>query len=89
MRAINTHSLKIKGLRKASGSTEDYGFYSGRYNEVFFNRLTGEVWTVFQFSLGQNSWTEYDDPNVIRICNATRHLTMQELADMIAERLAS
>lgn len=82
---LNTHGLKIKGLKKASGETVDYGFNDGRYDEVFYDRSTGEVWTVFQCSLGQNWWTKYPDPSIIKICNATRHMTMQELADKIAE----
>lgn len=87
MKAINTHGLKIKGLRKASGSTQNYGYYSGHYDEVFYNRKTGEVWTVYQYSLGQNSWTKYHDPNVIKICNASQHMTMQQIADAIHEAM--
>lgn len=83
MSKINLHGLAIKGLKKASGETQDYGYYDGRYDEVFYDISTGEVWTKFQYSLGQNSWTEYHDANVIKICNATRHMTMQELADAI------
>lgn len=83
MNSINTHGLKIIGLRKASGNTEDYGYYSGQYNEVFYDRATGEVWTKYQYSLGQNSWTVYDNPDVVKICNTSRHMTMQELADAI------
>lgn len=88
MRTINTYGLKIKGLKKASGNTLNYGYYSGFYNEVFYDRATGEVWTVFQYSLGQNTWTKYHDPNVIKICNASNHMTMQEIADCIYDRIA-
>ena len=72
---VNTHGLKIKGLKKASGSTEDYGYYSGHYNEIFYDRSTGEVWTVYQYNLGQNSWTVYNDANVIKVCNSSSHMT--------------
>lgn len=85
MKKINTHGLKIVGLKKASGRTDDYGYYSGIYDEIFYDRATGEVWTVSQCSLGQNWWTEYHDANIIKICNASRHMTMQELADAIYE----
>lgn len=85
MKRIDTHGLRIKGLRKACGETCDYGDYSGEYVEVFYDRNTGEVWTKYQYSLGQNSWTVYDDHNVIKVCNTTRHMKMQEMADMIYE----
>lgn len=87
MAKVDTHGIKIKGLKKASGNTENYGYYSGKYDEVFYDRKTGEVWTVSQYSLGQNTWTVYDDPNVIKVCNASNHMTMQEIADMIYQRL--
>lgn len=41
------------------------------------------VWTVFQCSLGHNSWTEYHDENIVKICNTDEHMTMQEIADCI------
>lgn len=84
---LNTYGMKIKGLKKASGETRNYGDYSDRYDEVFYNRASGEVWTVYQVSLGGNSWTEYHDPDIIKICNAYRHMTMQQLADAIRERV--
>lgn len=83
MAKIDTHGLTIKGLRKASGETSDYGAYSALYSEIFYDRATGEVWTVLQCNLGQNSWTEYHDPNVIKVGNTQRHMTMQALADAI------
>ena len=83
MAKVNTHGLKMVGLKKASGNTEDYGYYSPSYEEVFYDMKTGEVWTVFQHSLGQNWWTQYDDKNIIKICNTSHHMTMQEIADRI------
>ena len=83
MAKVNTYGLPIKGLKTASGYTEDYGSCSGRYVEIFYDRGTGEVWGNFQCSLGQNSWTEYHDPTVVKICNTSRHMTMQEIADEI------
>lgn len=84
--AINTHGLTIKGLRKASGETQRYNDASS-YDEIFYDRSTGEVWTRYQYSLGQNSWTEYHDADVIKVCNAVRHMTMQEIADAINDAL--
>lgn len=85
---INTYGLKMQGLKKASGETQNYGFYSGQYNEIFYDRSTGKVWSVYQYSLGQNSWTEYEDKAIIKICNASKHMTMQQIADSIRDRLA-
>lgn len=81
--------MKIKGLKKASGETMNYGTYDGRYVEVFFDKSTGEIWTEFQCSLGQNTWTEYHDSNVVKLVNATRHYTMAELRAMCEEVIAN
>lgn len=82
---INTNGLKIKGLKKASGETVNWPLYSGGYTEIFYDRSTGEVWTIDQVSLGENSWTAYDDPEVIKVCNTSIHMTMQQIADAIWE----
>ncbi|MCI6255956.1 MAG: hypothetical protein MR648_05100 [Clostridiales bacterium] len=85
MATVNYHGLNIKGLRKASGSTVNWSPRSGGYDEIFYDLSTGEVWTITQVSLGCNSWTEYHDRNVIKICNTSRHMTMQEISDAIYE----
>ena len=85
---IDKHGYKMFGLKKASGQTEDYGFYSPEYVSIHYDRSTGEVLTNFHCALGETEWTQYDDPKVVFICNAHRHMTMQQIADEIADRLA-
>ena len=87
MAKVNTYGLPIKGLKTASGYTDDYGSYSGRYVEIFYDRSTGEVWGNFQHSLGHNSWTVYHDPDVIKVCTTSSHMTMQQIADCIRYRI--
>lgn len=85
---INTYGLKITGLKKASGNTVNWAPRSGGYTELFYDRSTGEVWTIDQVSLGENSWTVYHDPAVIKVCNTSRHMTMQLIVDTIRNKLA-
>ena len=85
--AINNHGLRINGLKKASGCTENYGPYSGSYVEIFYCKTSGDVLVNYQYSLGHNSWTVYDDPDIVKICNTSRHMTMQQIADAIHDRL--
>lgn len=85
---LNTYSMKMTGLKAASGDTKGLsGYYSGEYVELFYDRSTGEVWTVYQCSLGQNWWTEYHDSEVIKIGNISSPKTMQELANLIHNRV--
>ena len=69
MSRVNYHGLKIQGIRKASGSTGNWAPRSCGYDEIFYDLSTGDVWTIPQVSLGCNSWTEYHDKNIIKICN--------------------
>lgn len=86
MKSINTYGLTMKGLRKASGDTQSYRD-AASYDEIFYNRESGEIWTRFQHSLGFNSWTQYHDPAIVKICNAQHHMTMQAIADAIHDSL--
>lgn len=81
---VNKHGLKMRGLKAASGDTQNYGYYSGQYIQISYDTETGDVLTDYHYSLGQNSWTEYRDPAVITVCNTSRHMTMQQIADRIA-----
>lgn len=80
----NAYGLKIKGLKKVSGETKSLrGYYSGEYMEVFYNTATREVWSNYQYSLGQNIWTVYDNPDIIKVGNICQPMTMQQLTDKI------
>ena len=85
---VNTYGYKMVGLKAASGESKGLrGYYSGEYVELFYSPADGTVWTKYQYSLGQNSWTVYDDPDVIKICNISQPATMQQLADLIANSM--
>lgn len=87
MKSVNTHGIKINGIRKTSGMTKDYGYYSGHYVEIFYDKGTGDVWGKHQCSFGWNSWTVYHDADIIKICNTSSHMNMQDIADAILEKL--
>lgn len=83
---INTYGLKMTGLKAASSATKGLrGYYSGNYVEIFYDRATGEVWGNYQANLGQNSWTQYNTPDVTKICNVSEPHTMQQIADLIRD----
>lgn len=78
----------MKGLKKTAGETKDLkGYYSGEYLEIFYDKEKKEVWGIYQYSLGQNTWTVYDDENVIKICNASEPMTMKEIEEQIKEKV--
>lgn len=86
-RKINTYGLNIslKDLRETAWATTNYpnGGYSPEYDEVFYDCESGEVWSIYQYSIGHNSYTRYHDPAIIKIGNYTHHVTQQQLMDAI------
>ena len=84
MKKVDMHGMKMIGLKKASQETHCYG-NSNFHDEIFYDCDTGEVWTRFQFSC--NTWTQYRDKSVIKVCNAYSHMTMQQIADAIVGAL--
>lgn len=84
MKKVDKHGLNIKGLKKVSGDTFDC---DNCYNELFYDRSTGEVWVLFQAGYMGSSDTKYYDENIIKVGNISCHLTMQEIADSIFRAL--
>lgn len=87
MEKVNKHGLTMRGLKAASGETKDYGYYSGRYVQISYDTVTGDIMTDYHYSLGQNSWTRYHNPAIITVATTADHMTMQEIADAIARAL--
>lgn len=80
----NTYGLNIRGLRKAAGETKTTrGYYSGLYVQISYSPTDGQVLYDTHYSLGHNSWTQYHDPSIVFIYNASSPQTMQEIADRI------
>ena len=88
-KTINRHGLILSGLRKAAGETKGLtGYYSGRYVQISYDTRNGAILTNYHYNLGQNSWTQYHNSDIITICNASSPMTMQQIADAIAEAVA-
>ena len=82
---LNKHGYKMVGLKKAVSEMPGEN-YNGLYLEVHYDKSDGKILTNFHCSLGQNSWSEYHDKNIITIGNY-QSATMQTLADDIAEKI--
>lgn len=84
---LNTYGYKMQGIKRAASETKLLqGYYSGQYVQISYDCSTGEVLTNYHVSLGYNSWTQYHDPAIITVCFTGSPMTMQEIADKIADR---
>ncbi len=78
---IDKHGLKMMGLKKASGNT--YNCKDDAYTQISYDTRDGEILTDWHHET--NEWTSYKCITVIGVCNTRHHMTMQEIADKIAE----
>lgn len=80
--------LRLKGIKKVSGETKELkGYYSPEYLQLNVNKVTGEVWTNYHYNLGQNSWTQYEDDNILNCGNICNPMTMSEIKEMVMEAI--
>lgn len=86
MTKVNTHGMKMHGLKAAARETRDLYPYSGHYVQISYDTETGDVWAYWHVDI--NSWIHYDNPAIFTAVRATRHMTMQQIADAIAEAVA-
>lgn len=78
---VDKHGLKIVNLKNASGVTKNYGYYSDHHDQIIYNIDTGII-SIYEH-IGSGSYTVSDDPHDICVGHTRKHLTMQELADMV------
>lgn len=83
--AIDKHGLKMAGIKAAAAETKGLSPYDHGYVQISYDTKTGEILTNYHYSIGQNSWTQYNDPDVITVCYAHSQMKMQAIADAIAE----
>ena len=82
---INRHGIKMTNLRAISGATVNN---PAGFSQISYDISTGELIESWHIGSYMTSWTEYNDPDVIHVCNTRRHMTMQELADAVRDALA-
>ncbi|WP_418971878.1 hypothetical protein [Allofournierella sp.] len=82
---INTYGIKMDGLKEAAAETRclrNPGAHR-QHVQIDYDTAEGKILTAYENS-GEN-WLKRDDPNVIAVTDAYRPLTMQEIADQVAE----
>lgn len=87
MAAINKHGRRISHLKAVSGSTADCIPYGKLYVQISYDTRSGEL--IAREHL-RGSYTDYrDEPAIVHIANAYKHMSMQELADRVHEVLSA
>nr|DAM21485.1 MAG TPA: hypothetical protein [Caudoviricetes sp.] len=79
---VNTHGLKMIGLKAASGETQGISYYSGQYVQISYDLDEGRVYADWHLTV--NDYRRYHNPRIITACGAREPMTMQKIADCVA-----
>ena len=80
---VDRHGLKMVGLRKIAVDSKRLE-WSGNSFQIVYDIETGECW--YKEHVG-NSYTVYDDDDIITAGYIRYPVTMQYVADMIADAI--
>lgn len=80
MSSINKYGINMIGLKKASGETAKWPENCGGYTQISYDTRDGRILTTDH--IGQ-SFTQYEDREIIHVANTERRMTMQEIADAV------
>lgn len=83
-----TKELVIKGIKSVAGESKKQNYRSGCYLQLNYDKKTGKVWANEHCSFGQNSWTAYEEENIVVCGNITRPMTMEEIKEMVKDAVA-
>ena len=79
---MEVKGLKITGWKKAVSESGNYG--GKLFNNVYCNFKTGEVWLKEET---QNSWTVYQNPDVMQVLSSPYKLTGKQIEAAIADKM--
>lgn len=83
---VNTYGLKMIGLKAAAGETKGISYYTGEYVQISYDLDEGRVYADWHLTV--NDYCRYHDPRIITACSAREPMTMQAIAEAIAQRVA-
>lgn len=78
---LDKHGLPMTGIKEAARETHytDCGLYTG----IYYHTQSGRIYADTQ--AGCNTWLVWQDDAIIPICRVNYRMTMQQIADRIAE----
>ena len=82
---LNTRGLKMRGIKAASAATNGLSPYGWGRVQISYDRDDGEILTDYHIG---NDWTQYRSVSIITAGWANRPMSMQEIADVIADAVS-
>lgn len=78
---VNKHGMIMRGLKEACSETKRLYPYSGYKVIIYYDRLSGEIIASFDTLSTRLPY----GPHEVHICDATRPMSMQEIANAVRD----
>jgi len=80
--------MKLKGIKNVVTEARNNLGKNSLYLQINVDISTGRVWSDLHCSIGQNSWNNYKDSNILNCGNVSdKNVTMAEIKAMVERKL--
>lgn len=81
--------MKLTGIKNVVSEARNNLGRNNLYLQINVNKSTGKVWSDLHCSIGQNSWNEYKDSDILN-CGfvSDKNITMAEVKAMVERKLS-
>lgn len=80
--------MKLTGIKNIVSEAKNNLGKNNLYLQINVDKETGKVWSDLHCSIGQNSWPQYHDSNVLNCGNiSAQNITMAEVKAMVERKI--
>lgn len=80
--------IKLIGVKNIVTEARNNLGRDNSYLQVNVDKSTGRVWSDLHCSIGQNSWSDYKDSNILNCGNISdKNITMADIKTMVERKL--
>lgn len=80
--------IKLKGIKNVVTEAKNNLGKNNLYLQVNVDKITGRVWSDLHCSIGQNSWNQYNNEDILNCGNiSNKNITMAEVKAMVERKL--
>ena len=80
--------IKLTGIKNIVTEAKNNLGKNNLYLQVNVDKTTGKVWSDLHCSIGQNSWSDYKDSDILNCGNiSNKNITMAEVKAMVERKI--
>ena len=80
--------IKLTGVKNVVSEARNNLGKNNLYLQVNVDKSTGKVWTDLHCSIGQNSWSDYKDSDILNCGNISdKNVTIAEVKAMVERKI--